>query len=352
MPKGYSLDAIANVLYPSVKGVLNVNLNTLYGLDNEGKYFQSANAGATTANNYPIASAGVLEVLCSNANFAGSTIQRYTTYIGSRTFVRSQNSANPADWSDWEELQRVSLLYKQIYPVGIELHFATSVNPNSLFPGTTWTQITDGRVIRGAVTNSTGGNTANGDIGTIGGNESMTLGTNHLPGHTHEVPVHSHTIAHTHGIAAHTHTVPQHSHTMAHTHSTPNHTHSGTANSAGEHTHPIMGSDANNLGGGDSWVDGHLRKSVYQSTEAAGAHSHTVTIPSSGGGTTGGSSAGSTGTQVAVNVSSQTLSTGGSSAANSGGSAAGMQTGQGPVTNNSFNLTNPFRRVAIWRRTA
>jgi hypothetical protein len=56
------------------------------------------------------------------------------------------------------------------------------------------------------------------------------------------------------------------------------HTHSvsGTAASSGVHNHPIMGSDANTLGGGDSWVDGHFRKKVYQNTNDAGAHTHSI----------------------------------------------------------------------------
>lgn len=371
MPKGYSLDALADVVYPSTQSALTVNLNTLVGRDNEGKYIQPTSASATTANNYPIQEAGILEVLRHAANGANNVMQRYTTFSSRRLFIRSQADGS-GNWTEWDEYARMSEIYKQVYPVGIEIQFAISTNPNTLFPGTTWTQITDGRVVRGAVTNSTGGNAANGDIGTIGGSESITIAVGNLPAH-------SHTIAHTHDAPQHTHAFPAHVHTMAHTHSVPAHSHtaSGSTGSAGAHTHTVSGTAAS-AGDHDhaqrAWQDGggvtrdwYIDRNVFNKagftnlqsrTEAGGAHTHSVSGTAASAGahthtvsvtvnqqaamTTGGVSTANTGQTGGTTGNASAVTTGGPSAASSGNTGSGT----------AIAVTNPFRRVAIWRRTA
>lgn len=421
MARGYSLDGIANVVYPCFQGALNVDLNTLIGRDAEGKYMQPASANATAANNYPIQEAGMLEVLQHAANGVNNVMQRYTTFLSRRLFIRSQTTSD-GNWTGWDEYARMSEIYKQVYPVGAIYTCVNSVNPNSLFPGTTWVQITDGRVLRAATNNTVG--TGDGNIGQTGGSETYTISssmmpvhshtmshTHDAPQHTHSVPAHSHTMAHTHGVAAHTHSVPAHSHTMAHTHSmahnhsmahthsTPNHTHSASAstsvtvNSGGAHDHAQR---AWQDGGGvtrDWYIDRNVFNkagftNLQSRTESGGAHTHSasastsVTVNSGGGGTTGGSSAASTGgssaastggssatntgTQAAMTTGGTALTTGGSSAANTGtqaamttGNASALTTG-GPSTGSTGNaggttsmtVTNLFRRVAVWQRTA
>ena len=41
----------------------------------------------------------------------------------------------------------VKEVYNLVYPVGICIDFDNATNPNTAFPGTTWTQITDGMYI-------------------------------------------------------------------------------------------------------------------------------------------------------------------------------------------------------------
>lgn len=101
MAKGYSLSALVDVLWPVYGSSLGTtHLDTLYGRDNEGKYYQSSDGNATIANGYPETSAGVLEVLRHTANGVNNSIQRYTTYNTGSIWVRTQSQASAA-WGAW-----------------------------------------------------------------------------------------------------------------------------------------------------------------------------------------------------------------------------------------------------------
>lgn len=86
-------------------------------------------------------------------------------------------------------------LYKLVYPVGICVDFAKAVNPNELFPGTTWVQITDGRSVRIANQNVEGD--VLGQIGALGGSDNVTITANQMPSHVHRHD-HTHNMNHTH----------------------------------------------------------------------------------------------------------------------------------------------------------
>ncbi|MGK3122923.1 hypothetical protein ACCY16_02210 [Candidatus Pantoea formicae] len=66
-----------------------------------------------------------------------------------------------------------------VYPVGAVKFFASNVNPNDLFPGTTWTYIGQDRVIRLAASDGS-------DVLGTGGTDSVTLAIQNLPAHGHE----------------------------------------------------------------------------------------------------------------------------------------------------------------------
>ncbi len=82
-------------------------------------------------------------------------------------------------------------LVSLIYPIGSIYMSVNSTDPGTLFPGTTWTAISQGRVLIGAGSNGTTNYTA----GSTGGTEkwsiasfnteSTTLTTNQIPSHTH-----------------------------------------------------------------------------------------------------------------------------------------------------------------------
>lgn len=75
-----------------------INLNALTG-SWFGQYFQNLNGGASTALNYPVQQAGVLEVLYTGVSSEGC-IQRYTTFDSNITYQRRFNGDTQL-WSSW-----------------------------------------------------------------------------------------------------------------------------------------------------------------------------------------------------------------------------------------------------------
>ena len=78
------------------------NLDTLKGITNFGVWFMSANAGATTALNYPAARAGTLLVLPS----AYEGIQLYIPFEWAQIYIR--NTTQSGAWSDWRIIGEVA----------------------------------------------------------------------------------------------------------------------------------------------------------------------------------------------------------------------------------------------------
>lgn len=88
--------AAANAVISTALTTADLNTTTT-----PGKYQQASSANATSARNYPITVAGMLEVS------SGYTYQRYTTYTGGldRVFIRGfYNSV----WSVWTELAKTT----------------------------------------------------------------------------------------------------------------------------------------------------------------------------------------------------------------------------------------------------
>lgn len=81
----------------------SVDLNSLFGFSKTGYYFNSMNANATAANNYPEAFAGVLLVTSSQANGVEQTRQTYFPYDKPEIFyVRHYNKSGSSwVWSGW-----------------------------------------------------------------------------------------------------------------------------------------------------------------------------------------------------------------------------------------------------------
>ena len=70
------------------------------------------------------------------------------------------------------------------WPVGSILQMVNGTNPNTIYPGTTWSKI-EGRFLLGSSSSYTLGNT--------GGASSVTLTTANLPSHSHSLNAHTHT---------------------------------------------------------------------------------------------------------------------------------------------------------------
>lgn len=330
MAKGYSLDALVNEHYMKSRESLgDININTITGMDSVGVYYQNLNVNALEASGYPPgAQAGTLEVLPHGAFIVGRVMQRYTNYNNKRMWVRSQSGDTPdASFYTWTEFVNMNNIYNAIYPIGIVLKFDNATNPNNVFTGTVWEQITDGRAARAATGPEVG--TADGQIGSIAGSDAANIAVANLPGHTHGMQ------NHTHGISDHSHPMA-HTHPINHDHGTATtaysgiHTHSvsGTANWAGDHTHTIegkiTGNSSNGVSSGYSTVlnstptssAGAHTHSVSGTAESAGDHTHYIDLPNFTG-TSGGPSEGWVGNTSLTTwgpSSNETTATGGGTA--------------------------------------
>lgn len=179
-------------------------------------------------------------------------------------------------------------LLSKVYPVG-SIIIKDDNTDYSSWLGFTWQKVFAGKVLVGLDTNDTDFNT----VGKTGGSKSLQS--------------HSHTVnSHSHSLNNHTHSIPALS---------------GTAASAGAHTHNIPNSYNANLSGSNGSFTGSKDDPYKVATSSAGAHTHNVTTNAS----TTGKNNGSTGT-----------SSPGTSSAGSG---------------NSGNL-QPYQVVVYWKRTA
>ncbi|AYD85516.1 tail fiber protein [Escherichia phage FEC19] len=78
-----------------------VNLNALNG-SWFGQYYQLADSGASISLNYPVAQAGILEVLQTGVSTNGC-VQRYTPYNTNTVYQRLYNAIT-STWSDWVQV--------------------------------------------------------------------------------------------------------------------------------------------------------------------------------------------------------------------------------------------------------
>lgn len=374
MATGYSLDALVKERWSRYAEPLasNTNINNLDTVDKAGIYMVSANTLAATITGLPIALAGVLEVMPWTPS--GQNIQRYTLYNNQGEYTRANTGAG---WTNWRKTITDVDVFGVIYPVGIVVQFNKAVNPNNTFPGTSWTQITDGRAVRAAISNVAGSGA--GQIGSGSGSDSATLAVGHLPPHNHamnhyhNIAAHSHPMPHTHGINSHTHGM-NHDHTMNHDH--PNttssasggHSHSvsGSTNTTGAHTHGYTDGAQPSGTRGDWDSDGHRNTvqtgsagnhshTVTGTAAAVGNHTHTVDVPAYSGNTgwskvvnsnagranTDGTALTTNGTNTA-NTSETALTTGGASVDNTANTGSGS----------AFSVLNASHYYSFWERTA
>lgn len=322
MAKGYSLNALADVVYPVFNGPNPYDLNTMRGRDFEGKWYNpSNNVAADPSLHYPVPYAGTLEVLCHHADTESKgSIQRYTVHNTAETYTRT-NVGNY--WSPWAKLISTADIFTTVYPIGMEIVLTNGQNPNQLFPGTTWVQQMDDFVRRAAT--SAGTNSG------IAGNIGSTVGSNNVSIQVANLPQHNHAMSnHTHGCPPHVHDLSGHTHSLYHDHPP-------FVIGDGGHGH-IIGKVVDNA---DPSLNGCLTGTTFKGTVGyisdaifGGQHNHTVDIPATRNESDGPSS----------NQSGSTSFT-------TYGSADAGNTG---VTGNgvALDVQNRAKYVAIWLRTA
>lgn len=157
-----------------------------------------------------------------------------------------------------------------IRPIGSLYWSEKNTNPSTIYPGTTWVQITDTWIVAAGST--------------------YTAGSSYgAASHTHTSAAHTHTVnGHTHTSAAHTHTTGNHTLTIA---EMPSHTHNWSYNDVASRGTAI---------GANS--DGYTR--ATSATGGSGAHNH---------GNTGSTTPGATGSTALTTNSTTPGNTGSSS---------------------------------------
>lgn len=184
----------------------------------------------------------------------------------------------------------------ELYPIGIVLWFAQNKNPNTLFPGTTWSYIGENKTIRLGSQNGS-------DVMTSGGADTITLAAANIPAHTHTFS--ATTSAFDYGTKT----------TSTFDYGTK------STNSAGAHTH-TWGGGMKKAGGSDQMVGSNTANN-FATTSSAGEHTHTVGI-------------GAHNHTVGIGAHTHTVS---GTTANTGSGAA-------------INITNAFVKLMGWYRTA
>lgn len=157
--------------------LLNSAGEDLNDVRSPGWYAMNTNAGATAGTNYPVALAGVLEVIPSPANNI-DVIQRYTTYrsSGGREFQRVMSSGAGDIWGAWKEWATTDAATPWNAPLvsqgAAEAGTSTDGNvkwspervaqaiaalaPPSIGIGQTWQDMTASRVLGTSYQNTTG----------------------------------------------------------------------------------------------------------------------------------------------------------------------------------------------------
>lgn len=199
----------------------------------------------------------------------------------------------------------------KIYPVGMVTFFASNVNPNTTFAGTTWTYLSNGQFRTIRIASSTGE-----DVGSVGGSDSKSIAVGHLPSHTHSFS--ATTSAFDYGTKG-TNVAGWHGHTV-----------SGATAGAGGHAHNIAVRYLNTsqqyayVGAAGQWAG----VAGYQATEAVGDHAHSFSGSAAGDGNHSHT--------VAIGAHSHTVS------GTTGGTGSGS----------AFDVTNAFIKLMAWVRTA
>ena len=186
----------------------------------------------------------------------------------------------------------------ELYPIGIVLWFAQNKNPNTLFPGTTWSYIGENKTIRLGSQNGS-------DVMTSGGADTITLAAANIPAHSHTFS--ATTSAFDYGTKT----------TSTFDYGTK------TTNRTGAHTHGISGKHGDWVTANNLPTDGATGGAYTATTLSAGAHTHTVGI-------------GAHNHTVGIGAHTHTVS---GTTANTGSGAA-------------INITNAFVKLMGWYRTA
>lgn len=256
------------------------------------------------------------------------------------------------DADKYATAKAVNSLYRAIqasYPIGTIHLSMNSANPSTyLLCGGTWELVSKGRALVGYSDSSR-------PVRSTFGNQTVSLGSNNIPAHTHSIYVtgggHSHEatmsiISFDYGTkttSSFDYGTKTSNTTGAHTHSV-----SGATNSAGEHIHHSEGQYPTTLGNSQAISGGRVAQWQTMVTTPNGAHTHSVSGTAALNGTHEHTLDIGSHTHV-VNIGSHTH--GGSvdiSTTEHSHSGTTGSTGSGQA----FNIEQPSFVLYVWERTA
>lgn len=220
------------------------------------------------------------------------------------------------------EGKTLSDLLLMMYPIGAIYTTVNPANPSTLFGGT-WAAWGSGRVPVGVNTGDSSFNT----VEKTGGSKTVTLAEANLPAHTHSLTSGSATSAgaHTHSVSGTISSVGDHTHSV-----------SGTAASAGSHTHNAdwRGAASGSLRFLRSNSSSDSSDGTTTALDAAGAHTHSVS-----------------GTAAADGGHNHTFSSG--SAASAGAHTHSLTGNTGSTgSGTAITILPPYITCYMWKRTA
>jgi hypothetical protein len=266
-------------------GVLGTqNLNGLMGRS-YGVYYQTSNSNATPENNYPTRSAGSLIVFQNSANGVDGCTQEYRPFDNNNLYRRKYD-ASAKVWSAWVLEYNTGNPPPDSFPVGAPIPWPSSVVPAgyTAMLGQTFNKssypLLAAAYPSGIVPDMRGQTIK----GTPAGRATLSLESDGIKSHTHSASA-SNTDLGTKTASSFdygTKTASTFDHGTKSTNNTGAHTHtiSGTAASAGDHSHPQR---AYRGGGGANGV--YIDRNVFNtngnvdtssSTVNAGAHTHSI----------------------------------------------------------------------------
>lgn len=304
-----------------------------------GNSATAANTSATNANNSKTAAATSATNAANSATAAAGSATTATNALTDAAFVNAVMNVQKTTTAR----------------LNIVKFFAANVDPNTIWPGTTWVKLPASQNIRTCLADAS-------DIMTTGGSDTVALSVPNMPSHNHNASV---TINNT-DLGTKTASTFDYGTKTASTVAAVNVTTSSfdygtkttsaydfasiTSSAAGAHTHTMQLSDAENFGtfGGEGSQDDPQKGTL--TTSASGAHSHTIDLPSHNhtvgiGAHTHTFNVGAHTHTVAIGSHNHTVAMG---AHNHTATATVLANGSGTA----FSVVNANVKLIGWRRTA
>ncbi|WP_413604459.1 prophage tail fiber N-terminal domain-containing protein [Escherichia fergusonii] len=226
-------------------------------------------------NGYPTTYGNVLHMKGANAAGEGELLIGWSGTSGAHApaFIRSRRDATDANWSLWDQLYTTAYPPAELYPAGAPIPWPSDTIPSgyALMQGQTFDKSAYPKLAAAypsGVIPDMRGWTIKGKPAS--GRAVLSQEQDGIKSHTHSASASSTDLG-TKTTSSFNYGTRSTNNTGAHTHSV-----SGTAASAGAHTHTVACYPSGNTEQGDQALKGASRAGSSTGTSSAGAHTHTV----------------------------------------------------------------------------